>query len=155
MAEHWSGTFLDLERRLDEMFEKLIYRRWAIPNPAPWRPPLDVHESPDAYLIEIDLPGVPPDQVEIRIRDKELIVTGSRPETRFEGALLSHRERRCGPLRISLLLSQGVVPERTQAEWHHGTYVIHLFKKQEAGQPERTVAAGDSPFDRITRIASQ
>jgi hypothetical protein len=51
-TDHGGGSFLDFPCQLDEAFEKLIYRRWAIPSPAEWRPRLDLHETPDGYVMD-------------------------------------------------------------------------------------------------------
>ncbi len=152
MADFWKASFLDLERHLDETFEKLIYRRWAIPNPAEWRPPLDLHESAEGYVVEIDLPGVPTDQVEIRVTESELTLRGTRHETRFEETLPCHRERRCGPFRISLVLPHRVAPEKTQAEYRDGIYVIRLFKKRQNERPAQRTAAVQPEGSRGIRI---
>ncbi len=152
MADFWKASFLDLERHLDETFEKLIYRRWAIPNPAEWRPPLDLHESAEGYVVEIDLPGVPTDQVEIRVTESELTLRGTRHETRFEETLPCHRERRCGPFRISLVLPHRVAPEKTQAEYRDGIYVIRLFKKRQNERPAQRAAAVQPEGSRGIRI---
>jgi HSP20 family protein len=143
MSDLWKLSFLDLERHLDETFEKLIYRRWAIPNPAEWRPPFDLHESAQGYVVEIDLPGVPADQVEIRVAKRELSLKGTRCESRFDETLPRHRERRCGPFRISLTLPEEVVPEKSQAEYNHGTYVIRLFKKRPSASAAQRAAAAE------------
>jgi HSP20 family protein len=153
MSDPWKATFLDFQQHLDEVFEKLIYRRWAIPNPAEWRPPVDIHETAEGFCIEIDLPGVPPDQVEIRLSDRELVLTGTRRETLLAEALLSHRERRCGPFRISLVLSQDVVTERAQAEYRDGTYVIRLVKKRRQGQFVQQAAVSDPGTSRVVSIS--
>ena len=143
MSDFWKASFLDLDRHLDETFEKLIYRRWAIPNPAEWRPPVDLHESADGYVVEIDLPGVPSDQVDIWVSESELTLSGMRLESVFEKTVACRRERRCGPFRISLIFTQQVAPEKTQAEYHHGIYVIRLFKKHPSEPPtQRPTAAG-------------
>ncbi len=153
MPDFWKAPFLDLERHLDETFEKLIYRRWAIPNPAEWRPPLDLHESAEGYVVEIDLPGVPADQVEIRVSEDELTLRGIRVETRFEETLPCHRERRCGPFRVALVLGHRVAPEKTQAEYHHGTYVIRLFKKRQNERPAPRAATAEPEESRGIRIS--
>ncbi len=141
MSGFWKASLLDLERHLDETFERLIYRRWAIPNPAEWRPPVDLHESAEGYVVEIDLPGVPTDQVELQVSESELSLSGTRLESRFEETLPCRKERRCGPFRISLALSDRVVPEKTQADYRNGIYVIRLFKKRPSGWPaERALA---------------
>jgi HSP20 family protein len=50
-----------------------------------WEPPVDVIETEQEILIFVALPGVDPDQVEVRIEDEALVVRGRRvlpPELR-------------------------------------------------------------------------
>ena len=98
MSDFWKATFLDLDRHLDETFEKLIYRRWAIPNPAEWRPPFDLHESAQGYVVEIDLPGN--DGPELlswmaenrpELARRTLIVTSADSEPNYAEFLRDHR----------------------------------------------------------------
>ena len=152
MPDLWRDPFLDLRQRLDELFEELIYRRWAIPNPAAWRPPLDLHETRDAYLAEVDLPGVSPDQVEIRVTAGGVTITGNRPETGPGGALLSHRERPCGLFRRSLTLAQPIDPEGAWAECRHGTYRLWLPKRSPAERPAPSVAPAEPGAARVIRV---
>jgi HSP20 family molecular chaperone IbpA len=44
-----------------------------------WEPPVDVFETPDALWIQVALPGVTADDVEVRIEDDALVVAGQRP----------------------------------------------------------------------------
>ena len=60
------------------MFEELVYRPWAITARPGWRPPLDLHETADAYLVIIDVPEVPPEDVRIVVSERDLIITGRR-----------------------------------------------------------------------------
>jgi HSP20 family protein len=153
MSHLWTAPFLDLRQRLDELFEERIYRRWAIPGPAGWRPPLDLHETRDAYLVAIDLPGVPPDRVEVRVTADGLVIAGERPETGpEEAALLSHRERRCGPFRRSLALACTIDPEGARAECRHGTYHIHLPKRRPDQRPAPESGPGQPGATRAVRI---
>jgi HSP20 family protein len=130
MARPWKMTFLDFRQQVDVMFEELIYRRWAVARPDEWQPPLDLHETPDTYLVEIDLPNVPPDEVVIVLEERKLTVSGQRQATRPDAAVANRCERRCGPFRRSLDLPQPVDVAKTQAEYHHGTYRFWLPKKR-------------------------
>ncbi len=62
MLRRLDTAFLDLQRQVDEMFEELFYRPWANSGRTGWRLPLDLHETADAYLVEIDLPGIAPEK---------------------------------------------------------------------------------------------
>ncbi len=134
MADSWKAAFLDFHRHVNEMFEELIYRRWAIPGRVAWSPPLDLHELPDAYLVEIDLPGVPPKDVRILANERNLTITGERQPTRSEGSLMNRCERQSGAFHRSLSFTQSVEPEKAQAECRFGTYRIRLPKKRQEEQ---------------------
>ena len=59
---------LDLDRRIDQVFSELIHEPWGCDfGAAAWQPAVDVYETGDAYLIEVDIPGVPPENVEVQV----------------------------------------------------------------------------------------
>ena len=136
------AVFVDLQQQIDEMFDELIYRPWSITGPSPWRPALDLHETADAYLVEIDLPGVAPDQVTIHATENELTVAGERLNGPAGEALRSQCERPRGPFRRSLGFSLPIVAELCEAECRQGVYRLRLPKKSAvAGRAERLAPA--------------
>ena len=62
-------------REVHAVFEELIHRPWGI---ADWSPQVDVWETADAFLIEMDVPGVNRDDIEVMVEDQLLMVRGSR-----------------------------------------------------------------------------
>lgn len=139
MSRPSKAEFLDLHRQVDELFEELIFRPWAISGRMEWRPAMDLHETADAYFVDIDLPGVAPEEVRILVNERNLVVKGQRAATSLENVLLEHCERQCGAFHRSLSLAQPVDPEKARAECRHGTYRIYLPKKvQPAKQTEET-----------------
>jgi HSP20 family protein len=50
-----------------------------------WRPPADVLELQAEILVEVALPGVAPDDIEIIFKDGDLVIVGERP-ARFVGS---------------------------------------------------------------------
>jgi HSP20 family protein len=138
------APFLDLQRQVDELFEELIYRRWPVRGPASWRPLLDLHETPEAFLIDVDLPGVAPDEVRIEVSERNLTIAGQRPVAPPEDAVSSRCERACGVFRRSVDLPRAVDPARVTAECRHGHYRIRLPKKQPGG-----TAAGEATISAV------
>ncbi len=136
----WESAFLDLHRQVDELFEELIYRPWAISGRAGWRPPLDLHETEDGYLVEIDLPGVPPDDVRVLVGERNVTVTGQRHATPPEGVLFQQCERQCGTFQRVLNLPKLLDPQRARAEYRHGTCRIYLPKKGPPNEPAEPTA---------------
>ena len=51
----------------------------------PWIPLADLSETEDAYVVEVDLPGVNRDQIGIQLQDRELVITGEIPESQQKG----------------------------------------------------------------------
>jgi HSP20 family protein len=125
---------LDLHQQVDELFEELVYRPWAISGRSGWRPLLDLHETADTYLAVIDLPGMAPEEVRILVGERDLVVAGQRPTSPPEGVLSQRCERPCGAFERTLKLAQAVDPHQARAEYRHGTYRIHLPKKHPPGQ---------------------
>src|SRR3954465_10250297 len=70
------GTSLDrmmsLNRALDQAFN-------GVGNSRVWVPALDVAERGDAYVVHAELPGVSPDQVDVRFEQNVLTVRGTKP----------------------------------------------------------------------------
>jgi HSP20 family protein len=132
----WDAAFLDLQRQVDEMFEELIYRPWAIPGRAGWRPPLDLHETPDAYLVEIDLPGVAPEQVRVLVSERDLAVTAQRQAAAPDGVLSQQCERPCGTFQRVVNLPRAVDPQQVRAEYRDGICRIYLPKKRQPPSPQ-------------------
>lgn len=144
----WEVRFLDLKRQVDDMFESLIYRPWAIGGQTTWRPALDLHETKDAYVVEVDLPGVAAEDVRIVVSERHLAVAGQRQSATPEGTLFNHCERQCGVFHRSLDFPQAVDPEQAKAEFHQGICRIVLPKRQpEAGKAvEGSSGAGHSQW---------
>lgn len=72
----WSEAvdLLDQAERLQRQFFRLA---GGTRQPG-WEPPVDVYASTDEILVEVALPGVPPDRVELVCAPGELIVRGER-----------------------------------------------------------------------------
>jgi HSP20 family protein len=119
---------LDLHRRVEEVFEELVYRRWQPAGLAGWRPPVDVFESETAYLVEIDLPGVPPEDVRLVVDHRTLTVVGQRSIRPPAGARSGRCERARGSFRRVLEFPAPIDPARATAAHEHGTYSITLPK---------------------------
>jgi HSP20 family molecular chaperone IbpA len=74
----WAEAVDSVDRadRLQRQFFRLAARSGA---EAPhWEPPVDVYSGPEQVLIEVALPGVPSDRLELVLAPGELIVRGER-----------------------------------------------------------------------------
>ena len=92
-------------------------------------------EDDSGYHLEIDLPGVRRDDVEITLDKGELTVAAERkgPEAERTGAI---EERHFGRVERSVRLPETVDPDSVNATLTDGVLLVNVAKKPEA-QPKR------------------
>ncbi|GAA3298909.1 hypothetical protein GCM10020218_087520 [Dactylosporangium vinaceum] len=113
--------------------------------------PVDIEETSEAFLIELDLPGVAPGDVQIELRDSELRVWGSFKERQRDGTL-RHQARRTGEFEYLVALPGDVDADNVSAELDGGVLTIVAPKLREQATRRiavgaRADAASDSPPD--------
>ena len=119
---------LELQERMNRLFEASLSRdrldEASVPSSSGWLPSADVYETAEAFLIEVELPGVDKDDIEIQVQGDELTVRGQR-QTRGSRPECFHRmERRYGPFSRTFSLSDDVDGDRVTAEFKEG--LLHL-----------------------------
>ena len=110
---------LAIQQRLDR----------SAPGPAGWRPPVDLHETADEYVITAELPGIPADQVELTCQDGMLRISGEKKEEREEnerGYRLS--ERSYGSFERRIELPPGADEDKISAAYKDGVLTITIPK---------------------------
>lgn len=107
---------------------------------APWVPLADVAETDDAYTVEVELPGVRKDQVNVELNDRELVIGGEIPEPAEEGER-RRRSRRTGRFEFRTILPGEVNPEGVSANLSDGVLSVRIPKAEEA-KPRRIEITG-------------
>lgn len=116
---------LDLSKEVDHAFASLIHKRWG----QVWRPNVDLRETAEEYIIEVDLPGVTPDKVEVRLGPYEVTVCGIRTATEWSASATQiHRERRVGSFCRTLHLACRIDLAPIEATLKDGVYRLRLRK---------------------------
>jgi HSP20 family protein len=102
-----------------------------------WAPPVDIYETDDALVFQVELPGVSTDAVSIEIHQNTLMLRGER---KHDAQVPDHRyhrtERAYGPFQRSFVLPTMVDQEKVQATYHDGILELRL-PKSEAAKPRR------------------
>ncbi|HXF74200.1 MAG TPA: Hsp20/alpha crystallin family protein [Actinomycetota bacterium] len=102
-----------------------------------WAPLVDVYETPERFVVAVELPGVAPDDVDVSVEDSTLTVKGERRFYRDVREEAFHRvERRFGPFTRSLALPSTADTERIQASFENGVLMIEV-PKVEAAKPRK------------------
>jgi HSP20 family protein len=136
-----------MQERMSRMFgETLTGFRGRTPM---WHPDLDVDETADAWMVEIRLPGVAPDEVTVDVTDRELVVrsrheessdSDASAESEIEQAPGASRSRRSSSFLYRLSLPSEVDTEKIDATMDHGLLTITLPKSTQSSS--RSISIG-------------
>jgi HSP20 family protein len=100
------------------------------------RSPLaDVEETDDAYVVEIDLPGVKRDDIDIQLNDRQLTVSGEIKEKERAG-VIRRRTRRVGHFHYAVTLPADVDADEVNARLDDGVLTVRVPKSEQA-KPRR------------------
>jgi HSP20 family protein len=102
-------------------------------SPRTWIPPVDIYETGDSLVLKAELPGINPEDVEIRVEDSTLYLKGERKfekEVREEN--LHRVERSYGTFTRSFALPSTIDAEKVKAEYENGILTLTLPKREEA-----------------------
>ena len=105
-----------------------------------WSPPVDIHETKDAYILRAEMPGVRKDGLEITVEGSTLTIIGRRTDPRPEGTLL-HRESRDADYRRVFELDPTIDTAKIRARCEQGVVTVEL-PKAERVKP-RKIKIGD------------
>lgn len=95
-------------------------------------PAVDIEEKEDQVLIHADLPGVSEKDIEVKVHDGVLILSGKREMEKEEKTSSGYyRERNFGSFYRSFTLGDEVNPEKIEARYKNGVLEVKLPKKEE------------------------
>ena len=98
-----------------------------------WAPPVDIYENGDNLVLKAELPGINPDDVEIRVEDNTLYVKGERKFEKEVKEQNYHRvERSYGTFARSFSLPNSVDADKVAANFKDGVLTLTMPKKEEA-----------------------
>ncbi len=92
-------------------------------------PAASVIEDGDAYMLQIEMPGVNKEGLEISVENNELVITGHRSLPTIEGTLL-HRESRPENYRRSFEIDPSIDIGKVSAKIEQGVVTLHLPKAE-------------------------
>ena len=132
----------DVEKRLDllrEEFNRLVDRFledgvWK-PDPKAdgFLPVINLREKAKEYVVEAELPGVEPDEVEIEVAGNLLTIRGEKKFEKEEQSDSIHTiERRYGAFKRTIRLPDNARTDGIQAESKNGGLYIRIPKSKES-----------------------
>ncbi|MET0764360.1 MAG: Hsp20/alpha crystallin family protein [Blastococcus sp.] len=131
-------------RELDELYSRMnhLWESGVATDGATegWVPLADIEETDDAYVIEMELPGVKKDDVDIEINGRELTVSGEVKEKERAG-ILRRRTRKVGEFHYAVTLPMEIDAENVKADLDDGILSITVPKSQKAKSRRVTVGS--------------
>jgi HSP20 family protein len=130
-----SAEFEDLYQRMGQLMSGASGGSWQPPVQG-WAPLADLSETDEAYLAEVELPGVARDDISVELAGQELVISGEYGQGGQHGRAL--RQRRSGRFEYRVLLpgQADPDPDKVTAALADGVLTVTV-PKAEAGKPHR------------------
>jgi len=124
-----------LQDRMNRMFDNSV--RGERPDEemetSTWTPAVDIYETKDAIMVNVEAPGMSREQFTVEVKDDVLTLKGERPFEKDVSREHYHRiERSYGRFRRSFVLSTPIRNEGITATYRDGVLEIVLPKVEEA-----------------------
>jgi HSP20 family protein len=130
----WSplaGLHRDMDTLFDEFWSVPTINRTLEDTDSQWRPACEVEEAEGHYLISVEMPGVPRDQVKVEFQDGEIVISGERlNETNKKENGRWYSERLFGKFRRSFALPVGIDSDKVEANYQDGILRVYIPKAE-------------------------
>ena len=100
------------------------------------QPAVNAWETNDALMVEMEVPGVTSDRLDVSVVNHELTVGAKRPEVVEQDVTYHRRERPAGDWTRVLRLPVDVAPEKVEARLQHGVLTV-VLPKAESARPRK------------------
>jgi len=133
--DRWGSDF-------DRLFDGLVFGGASNVN-GRFSPATDIQETPEEFVLRLDLPGVAQKDVKVTLLGEELTIHGERKqeETRKNGKA-EYRERAFGSFQRNFTLSAPVKSDQVKATFKDGVLEVHLPKAEQARTREIEIQVG-------------
>ncbi len=132
-----TDSFRDLDRLAQQVLGQLST------SARPTSMPLDAWRDGDVFVVELDLPGVAPDSIDIDVERNVLTVQAERP-VRAHDADLAVAERPRGVFTRQLFLGDALDLDGVQAQYDAGVLTLRIPVAERAKPRKVQVSTGDA-----------
>ncbi len=116
-------------RHLQDQLSSYLERWTGSPSlvEGTFTPLADVEETDDAWIAEIELPGIDKRDLEIEVSTNRLSVSGERHDKVRTGNVRRHT-RTVGRFHFELTVPEAIDPDKVQADLEHGVLTVRIPK---------------------------
>ncbi|HET8701208.1 MAG TPA: Hsp20/alpha crystallin family protein [Nitrococcus sp.] len=126
----------DWTNEINRLFESPLFdfsRDLSTVETSQWVPAVDIREEPNRFLVEADVPGVNPEDIEVTMENGILSIRGERKqESVSEEGGVRRVERSQGMFYRRFSLPDSADPEAIKAHGSNGVLIIEIGKHEKA-----------------------
>ncbi len=109
--------------------------RWTQPSWESLNPPCEIVDSEKVFTVAIDIPGFKKEDIEIELKDRHLLVSGTRYAiVRPETEKVMRQERRFGHFQRVFSLPEAISEQNISAKFEDGVLEITIPKMEVASR---------------------
>lgn len=129
--EKIDDIFMDLERKVENMFERLFQQRGfsLFGTETAWRPPLEIYETGKNIIIKMEIPGMQPKDFSIYFQDNILTIHGRRQDIyKSQGVNYYCMEINYGVFERKIMFNQPVNKNKLSTNYKDGFLEVVVNK---------------------------
>jgi HSP20 family protein len=122
------ANFERMRREMDELFGDVLDRGLSPRRRGGFSPAVDVYyaSDPPRAVVRADLAGIDPNQVQLEIRGRELVLSGHRDPQGGDDRVYQQLEIEHGPFRRVVALGADVDADAANATYEDGILTVEL-----------------------------
>lgn len=140
---HWNSSFFAVPKSYSAPRPGRVFTRSAEASETS-QPALEVVEHADHWTVQLDVPGVLLDDIDVTLTDGSLVISGERKHNVPEGAKILFNDRTVSKFRRELRVGEGIDQSRIDAELRDGVLKIVLFRSAEASPQKISIRNANS-----------
>lgn len=131
------GALDSLRREFHQLFDRFWSGQLEPMQLGRWVPAVDVVEKDDSVVVQAEVPGIDPENIDVSIEGDVLTIRGEKKDVREEKGENYHRvERQYGSFARSVALPSEIVADKVEATFRNGVLEVVLPKSEQA-RPKR------------------
>ncbi|HLE21452.1 MAG TPA: Hsp20/alpha crystallin family protein [Vicinamibacteria bacterium] len=133
---------ISLRKEMDRLLDEFIGERWpSVFEPAVFVPPVEVGETPEEVFVNVQVPGLNKEDLELELADGTLTVSGKVEEEKEDKKKNYYRQEiRRGRFSRTITLPGEVESNKATADLKKGVLMVHIPKTEKAKKRAVTVA---------------
>jgi HSP20 family protein len=133
-----TGSLRRFRHQMDRLFDSFFgLAPWeeesTLPGSGSWTPDLEVADTGKEIVVKVEVPGLGPEDIDVRVTGNTLTLSGEKKEEREEKREGYYRsERRFGSFYRTVPLPAGAKSDAVTADYDKGVLTVRIAKTDDA-----------------------